>query len=435
MIEKSPDTNLKTETLKGVEQRIAEKLQGLTGKAREKAFEKALEEEYGKKLDKWTKKRIEMVASISSLVGVGLAVLFFVYGNEGDLDNTKLPQDGGKNPKNEIQYEAPEFNKPKKDSVYIPAKGSVLDEIEKKKIEPTPPNPRFDQKVFESLPDYGKDIYKFFAEQNPTPGKSYAFLDKTTAKTYIFDKDNKLIKAITTGFGQTPGDAHNNAFESGFNAGNMTTPAGIYFFWDFVNNANQAEYGELGFSLLGVSVLGNEEFLGLHQVYKKELKERMEKLASLGTKDNAFSNGCINITDVDFEKNISSNFNGDYSEFLFVLPDANSTAPFDIKRLVKQIIPKMIVLINASEQEYLEYLNTNTAMRKSMRDELIELRKGPQKGWSREKIAKFNREKDEKIKRLEKQLESDQSIYDGQFEYVNKIQEERRRLVELSKSL
>lgn len=168
-------------------------------------------------------------------------------------------------------------------AVVIETPAELEAKIKKERLEK-----RFRESTYEKLPEGGKDIYKYFAENDPTPGRGYMFLDKETAEEYVFSEDNRLVAKITAGFGQDAGDESNTSFE--YNKGAMTTPAGVYLLSNAGLPSDKEEYGELRFKLFGKSVLGNDESIAIHQTYTKhgELKRRTEKLKTLSTTDNLF---------------------------------------------------------------------------------------------------------------------------------------------------
>lgn len=221
-------------------------------------------------------------------------------------------------------------------------------------------NLRFKGEIYSTLPEGGKEIYKYFAEKNPTPNRGYQFLDKTNATMYIFNSNNEIIAKIPTGFGKEAGDESNTSTE--YNKGRMTTPSGIYLMSNSVNKADIEEYGKLQYSLYGVSILGDKIFLGQHQTYSKhgELEPRTEKLNSVQANDNNFSNGCLNNREEDFKKYIQPYFKGDNSELLFVLQDEKSKksgASFNVDLLVKQIFPLILEMANQEEKTYRESIS------------------------------------------------------------------------------
>lgn len=205
----------------------------------------------------------------------------------------------------------------------------------------------FNKETYESLPEQAKEVYKYISEENPTPGRGYQILDKESATLYIFNKDNELINKVAAGFGKDEGDEPNTSYE--LNKGNQTTPSGVYLFSNYSIEEDIKKYGELQFSLVGESVLGDITYIGQHKTYPPELNSRTKKLNSETPFDNKFSDGCINIDEKDFQKYIKPNFKGDYGEFLFILQDKKSKqsgVKYNVKSLVSSVIPMMIEMSN-----------------------------------------------------------------------------------------
>jgi len=219
-------------------------------------------------------------------------------------------------------------------------------------------NERFNAEIYNSLPEKGKEVYKAMVEINPTPGNCYQILDKDTALIYVFDSKNKVIAKFPAGFGKDEGDEPNTSVK--YNQGKNTTPAGIYLYSNFVLPSDIEEYGELQFSLYGISILGDRVFLGQHQTYSGhgELERRTKLLNSKNPKDKKFSNGCINNDEENMKNFVKPYFKGDYSEFLFVLPDKKSKesgVTFDVVSLIGQITPLMLEMVTKEEKVYEEY--------------------------------------------------------------------------------
>lgn len=216
--------------------------------------------------------------------------------------------------------------------------------------------PSFDMEVYNSLPNEGKDIYKYYADKNPTPGKGHVFLDKKSANLYVFDQENNLVNTIVAGFGTEKGDEHNTSAE--YQKGTRTTPAGVYIISNLSDPRDLVEYGENHLSLFGISTLGNKEFLGIHQTYENnnEKARREKRLATIEASDNIFSDGCINISKEDFEKYIKENFQGEGDELLFILPDDKASAEFETDKLINQIKPVLEEMKNKLK-EYNEKQN------------------------------------------------------------------------------
>jgi len=216
-------------------------------------------------------------------------------------------------------------------------------------------NKRFNLEIFNSLPEDGKNAYKYMAEENPTPGKWYQILDKDSAIIYLFDQDNNLITSIPAGLGKDEGDMENTSEE--LNKGVMTTPAGVCLFSNYTTEEDLSIYGNLQFSLIGKSVLGEIINLGQHQTYPDEIESRTKKLNSQTPEDNKFSDGCINIRPEDFKKYIKPYFEGNYSEFIFILRDKksrNSGVKFDAKELVQNVIPMITEMANEDMNTFIK---------------------------------------------------------------------------------
>lgn len=259
------------------------------------------------------------------IIPIALATIgagFFAKANYEDNNKGKTPI------KTEKKYD--EVKKDPEEVATIPVKE------EKNKIEPV--NPRWNKEVYNQLPEHAKDIYKYFAEKNPTPGKGYMFLDKKEGLQYVFNAENKIIARIPAGFGKDGGDAKNTSKD--YKQGVTTTPAGIYLIVKDATPEDIKEYGELQYSLLGITVLGDRIFLGIHQTYAGhgELKKRTPKLQTPTGLDNNFSDGCINIDPNNFQKYLKPLFKGDYKEMMFVLPDEISEkngVKFDVESLIE----------------------------------------------------------------------------------------------------
>ncbi len=212
---------------------------------------------------------------------------------------------------------------------------------------------RFDTEIYSTLSEEGKEVYKYMAEENPTPERWYQILDKDSALIYIFDPQNKLIAKIVAGFGKDEGNMENTSEE--LHKGVRTTPAGVCLLSNFTTEKDLKLYGKLQFSLIGKSVLGDLINLGQHQTYPDEIGPRTKKLKTKTPEDNKFSDGCINISIDDFEKYIKPNFKGDYGEFMFILQDKkgrDSGVKFDAKELVQSVIPMMIEMTNEDMNMY-----------------------------------------------------------------------------------
>lgn len=216
------------------------------------------------------------------------------------------------------------------------------------------PIKKFEQSVYDLLPQDGKEVYKYQTEKNPTPGKGYIILDKDNACEYIFDGENNLVAKVTPGFGEDPGDENNTSFSKG--TGAKTTPAGAYLISMAYNKKDSVIYGKYRFSLFGKSVLGDKVFLGHHQTYPNELEIRTAKLETPDPRDNNFSNGCINISIADFEKYVSTHFSGDNTEILYVLRDSLSKSQgnvFNPGFLTKEIM-RMIMDLSYQQESALK---------------------------------------------------------------------------------
>ncbi len=210
---------------------------------------------------------------------------------------------------------------------------------------------RFNQEVYETLPKYERDVYKYMSLKNPTPNRGYLVLNKSNATLDIFNKENKLGISTVAGFGKDKGDSPNTSYE--YDRGSMTTPAGVYLMSNASSKKDIEEYGKLQFSMFGISVLGDKVFLGLHQTYSGhgELEKRTAKLASENVEDNRFSNGCINVDEGYFKRVIKKEFIGD-GELIFVLPDDESSAEFNVDKLIRNIAPMIVDFCNQIEKIY-----------------------------------------------------------------------------------
>lgn len=240
----------------------------------------------------------------------------------------------------------------------IDKKEIVVEKKENKKESSINFNERFDVEFYNSLSDDGRDVYKTMAEKDPTPGKYYQILDKDRALIYVFNSENKLTSSFPAGFGKDQGDEPNTSEE--YNKGKNTTPAGIYLLSNTALPKDIQEYGELQYSLYGISVLGDKIFLGEHQTYSNhgELDRRTKKLNTNTPDDNNFTDGCLNTGCKNISEFIKPYFKGDYSEIMFILPDKKSResgAIFDPNDLIRQIIPLMLEMTTKEEKIYEEY--------------------------------------------------------------------------------
>ena len=277
-------------------------------------------------------------------------------------------------------YTTKDEKKDQQEENELKSKNKIEVEITKPK-EKEITNPRFNKEIYESLPEQGKEIYKRFSKNTPTPGRSYAFLDKETATQYVFDEKNNLISKIVVGFGKDAGDEPNTSVTLGYNKGKMTTPAGIYLISSAATPSDIVEYGKLQISLYGISILGNPEFLGEHQTYAGhgEYEPRTKKLQSVSVNDNNFSNGCINVDAKDFEKNIAPYFKQDYGEFLFVLPDSLSKeneVKYNTTELIEKIAPMIVEMANKQEAIILKEIGECSIEERIRKEKtLLEIRK------------------------------------------------------------
>ena len=274
-------------------------------------------------------------------------------------------------------------------------------------IAPVKTNKRLNEKVLETLPAEGREVYRYFALNDPTPGRGYMILDKDNAKEYIFDGNNALMTVLTPGFGKEAGDSMNTS--EGYNTGRMTTPAGIYLISNATLEADIKEYGKLQFSLFGVSVLGNNEFLKEHQTYTGhgEFEPRTKKLLSPTPADNNFSNGCVNIDSVDFKKHILPYFQGDYGELLFVLQDKkgrDSGVKFNTDKLVEQIAPAIIEMANKEEARYSKRIAETKPITHRLIEEMSRLQKKHIELNQQYQKNKKNSTADREIAKIKKEL-------------------------------
>lgn len=214
-------------------------------------------------------------------------------------------------------------------------------------------NSRFDSDVYNSLSKNGKEVYKCFAEKDPTPGRYYQIFDKKNATMYNMGPNNTIIDKFPGGFGKKAGDEPTSPIESGVEVN--TTPAGIYAISSRIEPSDTLEYGQSLFSLFGVSVRGEQVFIAEHEIYKGrgEEKKRKKAIRSKSIKDNKFSDGCINIEG--FDEKIKQYYKGDYGELLIVLPDEESEKSgvvFDINYLLEQISPLILEMTLRDEKDY-----------------------------------------------------------------------------------
>lgn len=211
--------------------------------------------------------------------------------------------------------------------------------------------PRLKIEIYNSLPENGKKVYAYFANFNPTPGRGYMMLDKDSATQYVFNDKNELVAKITAGYGKEMGDEHNTSYKE--NTGRTTTPAGAYILSNASTESDVKKYGEMQYSLFGVSVLGEKETLGLHQTYPKQLEFRTSLLNTPSKEDNKFSDGCVNVPLEEFTKNIKPYFQGDGGEIMIILPDAKSRevgTEFNIELLVKKSLEMIVEMADRQEK-------------------------------------------------------------------------------------
>jgi len=325
-------------TLKAIALSLEKRLLAVPESEKGAELERILREEYGvsiqkiaeiKKNKNWTSKLLHY-GTIAGLLGLA----FFSSNLKNDEAET-MQED-----KKELKF-TEETQENKAGDIY------KMDSIQM---------PSFDMEVYNSLPNEGKDIYKYYSEKNPTPGKGYVFLDKKSANLYVFDQENNLINKIVAGFGTEEGDKTRTSTAN--KQGTRTTPAGVYILSNLSAVEDLSKYGENQLSLFGISTLGNKEFLGLHQTYEgnNEKARREKRLATIDPNDNRFSDGCINISKEDFEKYIKENFKGEGDELLFVLPDEQKAAEFETDKLINQIKPVLEEMKNRLK-EYNEKQN------------------------------------------------------------------------------
>ncbi len=377
-----------------------------------------IEIKFGKNIIRW-------IETGSDILAIGLITVYLSFNPKNETNKTPEQIDSNLTP-NKILVTAP-----KKDTIatikIIRETGedtvAVTEPEETQKVEPdkTPENgpkplARFKQEIYESLPSIdAKSTYKYFAEKNPTPGRGYMFLDKGTGRIYIFNEKNELIGEPKAGFGKTNGDQPNNAYESGWNKGNMTTPAGGYLVSDFVSPSNAKTYGKMGVSLVGRSIKGIKSFLGLHQIYPKEFKSRKNKIES---GEFQISNGCINIDPEDYKRYVEPYFTGDYAEFLFVSRDKVSTDAFDVEECIKKMAPEMLEVARKQETELLSYISSNTKKIADRSKKLLDLYKKPGN--------------EAEINRVQNEIDSDRGIIEGQKEELKAV---RKRIAVIEKIL
>lgn len=216
-------------------------------------------------------------------------------------------------------------------------------------------NQRFKIEVYNSLTPEGKDVYTYFANYNPTPGRGYMMLDKKNATQYVFNDKNEIVAKLVAGLGKDTGDEQNTSYS--FNTGKMTTPAGAYIVSNASKESDSREYGPMQYSLFGISTKGEKVYLGIHKTYPKDLDSRTEKLNTPSPSDNRFSNGCINIDVKDFETNIKPYFMGDGGEIMMILPDEGSVDSFRVDILVKKALELVVDIANQQEKELNSRLN------------------------------------------------------------------------------
>jgi hypothetical protein len=303
----------------------------------------------------------------------------------------------------------------------------------------------FHQEIYNSLPGEGKDIYKYFFERNPTPEKGYQFLDKENAVVYIFDKNNNLIAKVPAGFGKEEGDEPNTSIN--YNEGKTTTPSGVYLISKAVHPKDKEEYGELQFSLFGISILGDKVSLGEHQTYSGhgQFKTRTEKLNSPSPDDNKFSDGCINISPENFAKKITPNFSGDNMELFFVLQDKKSKESgikFEVSSLVEKIIPIMLSAFEEENKKYQELIsqvkdtiNKLVVDSSNLKEKQTKLAQEYQK--DKKNVSKQKKIEKTKIEIRDKKEELSQArkflswVYKKEEELKKKEQKMKNKLIEL----
>jgi hypothetical protein len=281
---------------------------------------------------------------------------------------------------------------------------------------------RFKEDVYESLPEKGKEVYKYMADEDPTPGRGYQFLDKDNAQIYVFNKDNLLINKINAGYGKDEGDEPNTSFL--YNEGKMTTPSGIYLLSNYAEEADIEEYGKLQFSLYGISILGDKVFLGEHQTYSKhgELEPRTEKLESATSVDNKFSNGCVNVDKYDFQRYVKPYFKGDFGEFFFILPDGKSRIngiEFNVKKLIQKIKPIMIEMADKEEKVYNDRIEATMPDINKITSEVKTLEKDHMRLAGEYQKDKSNNSKQIQIENIKKEIKRKKEILKGKVKILN----------------
>jgi len=241
-------------------------------------------------------------------------------------------------------------NKSKKDKVVPETEQSQQKtEVKEEEENPIEINPRFKIEVYNSLSREGKDVYAYFANYNPTPGRGYMMLDKRSATQYVFNDKNEIIAKLVAGFGKDIGDEQNTSYS--YNTGKMTTPAGAYIVSNASKESDTKTYGPMQYSLFGISTKGEKVYLGIHKTYPGDLNSRTDKLNTPEVTDNRFSDGCVNIDEKNFENSIKPYFQGDGGEIMIILPDEGSTDEFRIDVLAKKALELVVDVADQQERQ------------------------------------------------------------------------------------
>ena len=125
----------------------------------------------------------------------------------------------------------------------------------------------------------------------------YGIIDKKTCKLTIYDKNGKEIDSYKLGIGADKGD--------GLNGGKYTT-AGEFTLDENVKIKDAADYtndkGQYKFMALKGDNRGSvSKIPGIHMIPKSTLSKRADKIASDNLNDKRLSNGCVNMSEDDYD--------------------------------------------------------------------------------------------------------------------------------------
>lgn len=291
----------------------------------------------------------------------------------------------------------------------------------------------FNEEVYNKLPgETAQEIYRNYCDNDPTPGYGYQILDKDSARIFIFDKNNALIKIIVAGYGQGKGDKVHTSL-------NMTTPSGIFMISDYLVPTDIEEFNGLGYSLFGYNILGEKtDGIGLHETWEEELLLRTEKLESPTPDDNVFSHGCINISRENFLKYVKPNFKGKCRELFYVLPDKESKKQgnkYNLNFLLKKVMPHILSTAEkrAEAKNYEEIIKSNKEIIDSLSKKIPSMTREQGALVEEWKKEKKNKKKEKKVANKNIEIKKiKQEILDAK-KALEEAEKEQKSLVKLKK--